>query len=129
MSLLAGRSRAMSTLGKSFRPVRRTLLPAILAILLSAHAATDFRVEQLQGAWWSDLQNPTADFAIHGNEVWLDFDSQYHPCRVEGDILIFDLGGGEFVRSRIVSLQGDRLVLQTPEDAEERILTRVTEAP
>jgi hypothetical protein len=109
-------------------------LPAILAIFLSAtllpaRAATDFKIEQLQGAWWSELQNPTADFAIHGDEVWLDFDSQYHPCKVEGDILTFDLGGGGLVRSRIVSLQGDRLVLQTPVGAEERVLTRITETP
>jgi hypothetical protein len=104
--------------------MRGFLLLPILAALLSAYAATDYKIEQLHGAWWSDMQNPTADFAIYGDEVWLDSDAEYHPCRIEGDILIFDLGGGEMARSRIVSLQGDQLVLETPEGGQRRTLTR-----
>ena len=105
--------------------MRRILILTVLSMCLSVGAGSTFKIEQLQGAWWSDLHNPTADFAIDGNEVWLDFDSKYHPCRIEGDILIFDLGGGELVRSRIVSINGDRLVLETPPGKGRRILSRV----
>ena len=105
--------------------MRKVLILTVLPMLLSVCAGSDFRIEQLQGAWWSDLHNPTADFAIDGNEVWLDFDAQYHPCKIEGDILIFDLGGGGLVRSRIVSIKGDRLVLETPPGKQRRILSRV----
>jgi hypothetical protein len=100
---------------------------AILLLLLSAYAVAELRIEQLQGAWWSDMQNPTADFAIHGDEVWLDSDAEHHPCRVEGDILIFELGGGELAQNRIVSLQGDQLVLESPEGGQRRTLTRARE--
>lgn len=72
-----------------------------------------FKIDQLQGAWWSDLKNPTADFAIQGNEVWLDYDSQYHPCKIENDILIFNLGEGiGNVKKKIISIKGDALVLE-----------------
>ena len=107
--------------------MKRLLILPILSLFLSAYAGAEFKIAQLQGAWWSDSQNPTADFAIHGDEVWLDSDSQYHPCRIEGDILVFDLGGGELARSRIVSLQGDRLVLETSEGEHRRTLSRVKE--
>jgi hypothetical protein len=119
---LAGRGGGLQT-------VKTLFFVPILSVVLTVYAANDFKIEQLQGAWWSDLKNPTADFAILGDEVWLDFDAQYHPCKVEGDILIFDLGDGEIVRSRIVSLQGDRLVLETPEGGERRTLTRVMDTP
>ena len=99
----------------------------LLAAVLPAHAGVEFTLEQLQGAWWSDMQNPTADFAINGNEVWLDADAKYHPCRIEGNILIFDLSGGELVRSRIVSLEGDQLVLETPAGEQSRTLHRAEE--
>ena len=103
------------------------MVAALLMLLPTSGPTAQFRIEQLQGAWWSDFQNPTADFAIHGNEVWLDFDAGYHPCRIEGDMLIFELGGGETVKSKIVSLQDDQLVLETPEDGQRRTLRRTKE--
>ena len=108
--------------------MNRLLTFAILSatMLFNASAAAQFRMEQLQGAWWSDRQNPTADFAIHGNEVWLDSDAGYHPCRVEENILIFELGA-EVVWNRIVSLQGDQLVLEAPEGGQRRTLSRAKE--
>jgi hypothetical protein len=97
----------------------------LTALLFSVCAGASFKIEQLQGVWWSDLHNPTADFAINGNEVWLDYDAQYHPCKIEGDILVFDLGEVGLVRSRIVSIKGDRLVLETPPGKGRRTLSRV----
>lgn len=69
----------------------KTVLGAFVAVMAAAlvSCSATYGLDQLQGAWWSDFKNPTADFAINGNLVWLDTDSQYHPCRVEGDRLVF----------------------------------------
>jgi hypothetical protein len=92
----------------------------------SGLAASSFDIKQLQGAWWSDQKNPTADFAISDDKVWLDFDSEYHPCRIEGDTLIFELGSTMgSVRNRIISIEGNRLVLEDELTHERRALTRV----
>jgi hypothetical protein len=96
----------------------------IFLVAVSAFAAMQFELKQLQGAWWSDPANPTADFSIAGNEVWLDYDSQYHPCRLEGDVLVFDLGDLGFVKNRIISLKGDKLVLEHLETKQKRTLIR-----
>jgi hypothetical protein len=93
---------------------------------VSLSAAPKFTLKQLQGAWWSDPGNPTADFAIHGDQVWLDFDSGYHPCKIEGDILIFELGPDiGSVKNKIISVKGDRMVLESVATKERRTLTRV----
>jgi len=45
---------------------------AVMAAALVSCSAT-YSLDQLQGAWWSDFKNPTADFAINGNaegEEW-----------------------------------------------------------
>jgi hypothetical protein len=71
------------------------------------------REDLLQGAWWSDLENPTANFAINGTEIWLDYVSNFHPCRISGDTLIYDLGPElGTIRRKIISLDGDMLVLE-----------------
>jgi hypothetical protein len=89
----------------------------------SGFAAPPFDLKQLQGAWWSDPGTTTADFAILEDKVWLDFDGEYHPCRIEGDILIFELPHGS-VRNRIVSIEGDRMVLEYLQTKERTVLTR-----
>ncbi len=95
-----------------------------------AFAAPKVDLNQLQGAWWSDLNNPTADFAIRGNEVWLDFDSQYHPFRIENDVLIFELGGDlGNTKQRIVSIDGDQLVLESLDAKKRTIYTRKEKLP
>ena len=81
-----------------------------------------FELKQLQGAWWSDSASPTADFSIAGDQVWLDYDSQYHPCKVEGDVLAFDLGDLGLVKNRIISLKGNKLVLEHLETRQRRRL-------
>ena len=97
----------------------------VFVVSISACFAAKVGIEDLQGAWWSDSGNPTADFAIQGNQVWLDYDSQYHACKVEGDVLVFDLGEDlGLVRNRIVSLEGDELVLEHLETKREYTLTR-----
>ena len=91
------------------------VLFASLTLALSALAASSrFTLEQLQGAWWSDLSTPTADFGIRGDEVWTDLDSGYHPCKiVDSDILVFDFGPDiDIVKLRILKLEGDTLVLE-----------------
>jgi hypothetical protein len=86
---------------------------AMMLVSTSLFAAPKFEIKRLQGAWWSDLKSPTADFAIQGDQVWLDTDSGYHPCRIEGDVLVFDLGGERGpVKNRIISLKGDHLELE-----------------
>lgn len=91
----------------------KRLLSLLIFFTACVSAAQQFSMDQLQGAWWAKEPSPTAAFAIHGNEVWYDFDSRYHPARIEGDLLIVDLGAelGE-VRSRIISVGDGRLVLQ-----------------
>ncbi|HET7006449.1 MAG TPA: hypothetical protein VFK65_13185, partial [Candidatus Binatia bacterium] len=91
----------------------------VLGIVAAAIAAGSvscsalYSLDQLQGAWWSNFNNPTADFAIKGNLVWLDTDSQYHPCRIEGDRLVFDLPGGQgAVIQKIVGVGNDTLLLE-----------------
>lgn len=104
-------------------------LLSIVAMLASLplFAASKFKIEQLQGAWWSDLTNPTADFGIQGDQVWLDLDSGYHPCKIEGDVLVFELGPEiGSVRNRIVSIKGDQLVLENLDSKKKWSLTRST---
>jgi hypothetical protein len=79
----------------------------------SVSCSAFYSLNQLQGAWWSNFNNPTADFAINGNLVWLDTDSRYHPCRIEGDRLVFDLSEGQGrVVHKIVSIEDDALLLE-----------------
>jgi hypothetical protein len=101
----------------------------IFLIVTSAFAAEKYELTQLQGAWWSDHTNSTADFSIDGEQVWLDYDSQYHPCRIEGDVLIFNLGDLGYVRNRIISLVGNKLVLEHIETKQRRTLTNVKQQP
>jgi hypothetical protein len=104
-----------------------TLLFVVIATLLSLSlsAAPQFKIEQIEGAWWSDPKNSTADFGIRGNQVWLDSDSGYHPCKIDGDILIFDLGPEVgLVRNKIISLKGDVMVLESEATKQRATLTR-----
>jgi len=88
------------------------ILAAVMAAA-SVSCSASYSLDQLQGAWWSNFKNPTADFAITGNLVWLDSDSQYHPCRIEEDRLVFDLSGGQGpVVHKIVSIEDDALLLE-----------------
>lgn len=84
----------------------------ILAVVCKAQQI--YTLENLQGAWWSDNNNPTADFAILDDEVWLDSDAEYHPCKItDGDILEFDLGPDNgSVKHKILSLDATTLVLE-----------------
>lgn len=105
--------------------MKKILVLLALSVSISVIAATTVSIEQLQGAWWSDTRNPTADFAIRGDEVWLDYDATYHPCKVEGDILIFELGKGQDpVKNRIISLQGDQMILENLQSNQVWILRR-----
>ena len=105
--------------------MKKIFILLVLSVSISAIAATKVSIDQLQGAWWSDAKNPTADFAIQGDEVWLDYDSEYHPCKVEGDIIIFELGKGlDSVKNRIISLSGDQLILEHLQSKQTRILKR-----
>lgn len=100
----------------------------LIALGLAACVGSSVGMDDLQGAWWSDEGAPTADFGIRGQEVWLDSDTAYHPCRIEGDVLVFELGEGlGEARQRIVSLEGDRLVLESVVTGERRTLKRVRE--
>ena len=96
-----------------------------MALMLNTNAQVTYSLDQLQGAWWSDYTNPTADFMIQGNEVWLDYDAEFHPCEIKGDLLIFNLG--EFigdVESRIISLSGNTLVLESLDTQNKTTYTR-----
>jgi len=86
----------------------------LLSGLICAQKEKSYDLSDLEGAWWSDLENPTADFAIIGNEIWLDSDSNLRSCSVvDGDTLVYDLGPGVGeVRRRIVSLKDNKLVLE-----------------
>ena len=53
----------------------QSLLIAFLMLACVCRAQPMYDLDELQGAWWSDTSNPTADFAITNAEVWLDFDA------------------------------------------------------
>ena len=89
-----------------------------------AIASPKLTLKQLQGAWWSDPGAPTADFGIDKNQVWVDLDSKYHPCKLEGDILIFELGPDQIVKNKIISLKGDRMVLEDVTTKQRSLLNR-----
>jgi hypothetical protein len=95
----------------------------LVLLFSSSFAAPPFKLEQLQGAWWSDLNNITADFGIDGDQVWLD--SLYYPCRIDGDRLIFELPDDVTVIKKIISLDGDRLVVEDEMTKQSIVLTRV----
>jgi len=86
-------------------------------------------IGQLEGAWWSDPGSPTADFLIDGDQVWLDSFENTNPCRVEAGILVFDLTGegAGLVRNRIISLEGDTLILENEDTHQMSKLTRMRE--
>lgn len=94
----------------------------VTSCIVSAQA---FEPAQLQGAWWDDRNAPTAAFAIHGDQVWVDSISDYRPCRIEGNLLIFELGPDTVVKNRIISLDGNEMVLEDLATGEQRSLTRV----
>lgn len=88
---------------------------AMLLIVARACVAQQmYTLENLQGAWWSDVDSPTADFAITDDEVWLDSDAEYHPCLImDGDVLVFELGPDSgTVTHKILSLDATTLVLE-----------------
>ena len=105
------------------------LVAAFFMVFASAFSAEKYELTELQGAWWSEPANPTADFSIQGDQVWLDYDSLYHPCRIEGDVLVFDLGDLGYVRNRIISLTGNKLVLEHIATKQRRVLTNEKQQP
>jgi len=108
--------------------MRKTSILFCLLVMLFSSAFADpaFDLEQMRGSWWSSLDNTTSDFSLRGDKVWFEIDDQHYPCRIEGDILIFDFGPQEGeLKQRIVSFEGDRLVLEYLDTKKRRVLTRV----
>ncbi len=103
-----------------------SLFMALLMLACACHAQPIYTIDELQGAWWSDTSNPTADFAITNEEVWLDFDASYHPCSItNGDVLVFELGSENgTVEQKIISLDATTLVLENPVTSERVVYTR-----
>ena len=94
--------------------MKSILLLVIVFVSLSACRTPEtFTIDQLQGAWWSQTQNATADFMIQGDEVWLDIDATFHPCVIKGDLLIFQMNDeiGN-IENRIVRIYEDKLILE-----------------
>jgi hypothetical protein len=86
-----------------------------LALVAFASQVRVYSLSDLEGAWWPEGESPTAEFAILGDEIWLDDDSDYHPCRIEDrDTLLYDPGPGRgVIERRIVLLEADTLVLES----------------
>ena len=57
--------------------MKKLIFTIILMTSIQAFAESNYTLEQLQGAWWADFSDPTAYFAIHDHEVWLDYDHTY----------------------------------------------------
>lgn len=103
---------------------KMSILFCLLAMFFSSSfAAAPYTLEQLQGSWWSHPDNQMSDFGIHGNEVWID--SIYYPCRLEGDMLIFVLPDVPEIKKKIISLEGDRLVVEDQYTKTTTVLNRV----
>ena len=99
--------------------IRLVSLMSLLLLSACASGGREYSLEDLDGARWSEEGAPTADFAISGNEIWLDLDAEYRPCRIEdGNTLVYEpLPGMGEIRRRIVSLGEDVLVLESVGEA------------
>lgn len=102
-----------------------TILNMTIIWSLCIVSAQAFELTELQGAWWEESNAPTAAFAIHGDQVWVDSISDYRPCRIEDNLLIFELGPDAVVKNRIISLDGNEMVLESLATGNERSLIRV----
>lgn len=99
------------------------LMACLLVLSPSSHAVPS--LDDLQGAWWSSGTNPTADFSIRDEQVWLDSTGTYHPCYIDEDILVFELGEAMgTVRNRIISLEDNELTLESLRTGKRRVLHR-----
>jgi len=96
----------------AFIQIRRNLLALSLVLAACASQQQSFSLQQLEGSWWSDSDSPTAAFAIHDGQIWLDSNSQFHALKLErGSVLVYDPGFGE-IRRTIVECSRRRLVLE-----------------
>ena len=96
----------------SMRNPGAAVLMFMIVVTSNAVGNESLDLSMLEGAWWDDQTAPTAAFAIHDSEVWIDYLSDYRPCSLDGDVLIFEIGPNMHVRHRIISLEGDEMVLE-----------------
>ena len=103
---------------------------AVITFLLTSFGCSEesapLNLKDLEGAWWSISDSPTADFAIIGNKVWLDSFEELQDCQIRGNTLVFILEGdaGE-VENEIISLHGNVLVLKSGVTRKSTTLLRI----
>ena len=106
--------------------MNKIIVLIILYMSIPSFAVSGVTLGLLEGAWWGNFGAPSAEFAIQSDQVWLDYDSRYHPCKIDGDSLVFELGEGVGeVRNKIVSLDGNTLTLEHIRSGETRVLKRI----
>lgn len=106
--------------------MKKIIVFIFFSISISAFAESVITIDQLEGAWWDERDDPTAAFAIFNSHVWMDYDSKYHPCKIEEDILIFELGGElGTVRHRIISIEENWLLLEEVESKRKWTVRRI----
>lgn len=106
-----------------------TGLLGILALGAAAPAGPSLSLDSIQGAWWSNCQDPAAEFVIAGDEYSGDFTGT-HKLDLSGDVLVFQSGlvDGHSISVthrplsfRVISAGASQLVLRSlPEGSSSR---------
>ena len=98
-----------------------TGLLGILALGAAAPAGHPLSLDSIQGAWWSNCQDPAAEFIIAGHEYSGDFLGTYK-LDLSGDVLVFQSGLVEGhsinvthtpLSFRVMSARASQLVLRS----------------
>ena len=71
---------------------------------------TSFTLEDMQGCWWMDCDQPHAEFCLSGSRVYGDFENE-GAATVVANRLMVAFPGGTTLNERIELASRDRLVL------------------
>lgn len=91
------------------------IIVCILILMRCSQGKKSIEISELEGEWWSDASAPSANFAVHDRQIWLDYDSQYHLLKIEkGDVLVYEIGlGVGKIENKIIKLNIDKLILES----------------
>ena len=96
----------------------RRCVALLLAVVLTSLAgcatagkARDFTLQDVQGYWWENCNDPAAQFAIQGDRYFGDFEGEFK-VQVENDMLVIDPKSGSTPAYRIMATSPQHLVLR-----------------
>ena len=68
-----------------------TLCITYLLILPNSYGHSEFTLEDIQGGWWSNCEDPAVEFFISENQYHGDFYDS-HPLTLNKNLLVFENG-------------------------------------